>query len=101
MTWGHLAPKKNKTYRGCVVYAMGCYDSGELNPTVIFCDFGDLEDSPWFYEAVSDFLDELSWKPGQKYPPQEGHGEVGSVYEWAGTFRNYEFHGSVRKVFTS
>lgn len=95
-TWGHLAPKKNKTYEGRIVYAMGCYDSGELNPTVLVADFAGLSDSPWFYNALGDLLDELSWKPERAYPPRKGHGKVGCVYEWTGTFRNYKFEGTVR-----
>lgn len=95
-TWGHLAPKKNKTYKGRVVYAMGCFDHGHCNPTVLVSDFGDLADSPWFYNALGDFLDEISWKPEDRFPPQKGHGQVGCVYEWVGTFRNYKFTGTVR-----
>lgn len=100
-TWGHLTPKKNKTYRGRVVYALGCFGSGELNPTVLHCDFGDLESSPWFYDALHEFLDSISWEPGQEFRPRKGHGDVGCVYEWTGTFRNYKFRGAVKEVFRS
>lgn len=37
-TWGHLAPKKNRTYRGYVVFALGCFGSDSLNPTVLECE---------------------------------------------------------------
>jgi hypothetical protein len=81
-TWGHLAPKKNLTYNGRIVFAFGVYESGELNPVVIASDFDhDLDGGPWFYEAVHAFLDDFT------------PGEPGRVYEWRGTFRNYKFKG--------
>lgn len=95
---GHLAPEKNKTYKGRVVYAVGCFGSDRLNPQVIVSEFGGLDSSPWFYSALHDFVDELSWKPGKRYPKEKGHGEEGCVYEWKGTFRNYVFKGEVRLV---
>lgn len=69
-TWGHLAPKKNLTYNGRIVFVFGIYDSGEL----------------WFYDAVHEFL-------GHFTP-----GEPGRVYEWRGTFRNYKFKGRKPKL---
>ena len=81
-TWGHLAPKKNKTYRGRIVYAIGCYSHDRLNPTVLVCKFSDLEDSPWFMQALDEFLSEQEF-------------QVGCVYEFLGGFRNYVFHGSI------
>ena len=84
-TWGHLAPRKNKTYRGRIVFALGCYDSGELNPTPLACDFKGLDDSPWFYDAVIEFLQSLG-------------GEAGDVFRWEGAFRNYEFKGTLQKL---
>lgn len=84
-TWGHLAPRKNKTYRGYVVFALGCYDSGELNPTPLTCEFAGLGDSPWFYDSLMDFLQSLG-------------GKAGDVFRFDGTFRNYEFQGTVAKL---
>ena len=83
-TWGHLAPKKNKAYRGSIVFALGCYGSDYLNPTVLSCEMN-IDDSPWFFDAMTDFLSSLG-------------GEAGGVYKWAGTFKNYEFSGSVRRL---
>jgi hypothetical protein len=85
-TWGHLAPKRNKTYTGRVVYAIGCYDSGELNPTPIVCEFKGLDDSPWFYEAINEWLQGLT----------EENRKMGCVYEFKGTFRNYQVQGVIR-----
>jgi hypothetical protein len=83
-TWGHLAPRKNKTYRGSVVFALGCFDNGHLNPTPLTCEFEGLDDSPWFYEALIEFLQTLG-------------GDEGGVYRWDGTFLNYEFRGAVER----
>lgn len=84
-TWGHLAPRKNKTYPGHIVFALGCYDCGHLNPTPLTCEFKGLDDSPWFYEAVIEFLQSLG-------------GKAGDVYRWQGNFRNYEFAGTLQKL---
>lgn len=84
-TWGHLAPKKNKTYPGRIVYAVGCFGDDPLNPTAIVCEFDGLDSSPWFFEAMTDFIG-----------AQEG--EPGFVYEFTGTFRNYEFKGHIKPL---
>lgn len=83
-TWGHLAPRKNKTYRGQVTFALGCYGSDELNPTVLECTI-EIDDSPWFFDAMIEFLESLK-------------GEGGGVYRWDGTFKNYDFKGTVRRI---
>lgn len=88
-TWGHLAPVKNRTYNGRVVYAVGCFGDDELNPTPIFAEFRGLDSSPWFYEALCEFIGDL-----------DGN-EVGYVYEWTGTLRNYEFDGVRRTLLNS
>jgi len=84
-TWGHLAPKKNKTYKGRIVYAVGCFGNDSLNPTALFCEFSGLDSSPWFFEAMADFISK-----------QEN--EEGCVYEFVGTFRNYEFKGRIKTL---
>ncbi len=81
-TWGHLAPVRNKKYRGRIVYAVGCYCG---TPVILHCEFKDLPDSPWLYEHVQNFMF-----------AQEG--EEGCVYEFVGFFRNYEFEGTVRVI---
>lgn len=90
-TWGHLAPKKNRTYRGHVVFVIGLFGSDNLNPTVLECEFKtnkgeELDSSPWFYDALQDFLQSL-----------EKSEEVGGIFRFEGTFRNYEFNGFVTK----
>lgn len=81
-TWGHLAPQKNKEYHGRMVFAVGCFGNDEHNPTPILCEFGDLESSPWFFEFLQEFLQELEV-------------EVGCVYQFRGVFKNYAFKGEI------
>ncbi len=103
-TWGHLAPTKNIKYRGRVVYAIGVFDSGELNPTVIVSDWDKgLQSSPWFYQALHDFLGRVAWQDDspskQRRPAAQRFNTEGCVYEWTGTFKNYVFEGQVRLLF--
>jgi hypothetical protein len=89
-TFGHLAPKKNTTYRGHVIFAIGCYDCGELNPTPLSVEFGDLPDSPWFYDALIDLLSEDQGVDKQRFA-------AGHVYRFDGSFRDYVFRGKFRE----
>jgi hypothetical protein len=89
-TWGHLAAAKNKKYHGTLTFACGIFGSDDLNPTAIACEFktrkGEtLESSPWFYDAMMEFM-------------QEQETEAGGVYRFEGYFRNYEFHGTIRRL---
>lgn len=93
-TWGHLAPKKNKIYRGRIVFAVGIYGNDELNPTAIHCHFEGLDDSPWFFDALSDFL-----QSGQSDIGKTRRFPEGAVYQFDGTFRNYEFRGRFKRVY--
>jgi hypothetical protein len=83
-TWGHLAPRKNKKYKGYIIFAVGCFGTGHLNPTALECEL-ELDSSPWFFNVMMDFLRSMD-------------GETGCVYRWDGYFRNYEFVGSVRRM---
>jgi hypothetical protein len=80
-TWGHLAPEKNKSYRGKIVWTEGCY--GDI--TIICCDFEGLDGGPWLYEAVNDFVVGFETEPT-------------CIYEWKGTFRNYHFMGKPKLI---
>jgi hypothetical protein len=85
MTWGHLAPKRNRIYEGRIVFAIGCFGNDPLNPTALFCEFAGLDSSPWFFDEMVNFLSEQD-------------NEAGCVYEFVGTFRNYEFKGQIRTL---
>lgn len=91
-TWGHLAPQKNKTYPGFIVFAIGCYDA--LNPVPVQCEFAGLDDSPWFFDALNEFIGQANQgRPGDDYPMPPG-----TIWRFDGVFRNYEFRGEVQKV---
>lgn len=77
-TWGHLAPKKGKTYRGDLVIGHALY--GDI---VILKDTLRVPDSPWYCEALHAFAAEIAPEPG--------------LYRWEGTFRNYRFTGKTRQ----
>lgn len=87
-TWGHLAPEKDKTYTGRIVFAVGCFATDRLNPTTLFFKFEELESSPWFYEAMEEWL-------------QSGTFDEGCVYEFKGTFKDYKFEGKIRRILKS
>lgn len=100
-TFGHLAPVKNKKYNGRIVYTVGCLGSDDLNPTVIAFDFGDLDSSPWLYDALHEFIgggDRPGAYDGFCYTENGLKNEPGFVYEWVGTVRNYVFHGERRTL---
>lgn len=95
-TWGHLAPAKNVTYRGSLTFAIGCFGSDDVNPTVLTCSFPELEDSPWLYDAIQELIDQQT-----EYNTPDGdkqRWDVGSVYRWEGSFRNYRWRGRFRKM---
>jgi hypothetical protein len=101
-TWGHLAPKKNVSYKGFIRFAVGVFGDDDLNPVPIACELRstkeELDSSPWFYDALTDLLSE--WASAGRYgnDPLPVPIEGGNVYEWRGTFRNYEFRGTIRKM---
>lgn len=78
-TFGHLAPKKNHTYRGDLVIGHSLY--GDV---VILKDTLGVDDSPWYYQELHDFAAVIAAKPG--------------LYRWEGTFRNYVFKGQVKSL---
>src|SRR5438270_14063598 len=84
-TWGHLAPKQNKTYHGYIIFAIGCFGNDNLNPTAIACEFKGLDSSPWFFDSLTMFLQNLEMKEG-------------CVYRFDGTFHNYEFKATIRQL---
>jgi len=84
-TWGHLAPTKNKTYRGHIVWALGCLGSDDLNPTIMELEMGDLDSSPWLFKNMTDFLASHS---------REG----GALFRFDGSFRNYKWKGTITRL---
>lgn len=101
-TWGHLSPKRNKTYRGYFVFAVGCFGDDPLNPTVLSCEFKDLDDSPWFFDSLADFIgaDQFSYPSfdGERMIETPRQFPEGGVYRFDGIFRNYKFKGTFRQL---
>ncbi len=59
-TFGHLAPEFGRMYTGFIIFTEGEY--GHI--TIIQCHFKDLNDSPWFFENMNDFIEKHLAKPG-------------------------------------
>lgn len=74
-TFGHLAPKTRRSYKGTILIAESVYPG--QGRTIIRTDFPGLESSPWFYYAMCDYVCDL-----------EGI-EDGNLYRWTGTYRFY------------
>lgn len=77
-TFGHLAPKKNKTYKARIVFTLTCYGSYEVIES-------NLPNSPWMFQAEQDFVSDHAK-------------ERGTVYKFEGTFCNYVFKGITTEV---
>lgn len=83
-TWGHLKPAKGQAYSGYILYTVGCY--GDI--VCIESRFEELNDSPWFYEDLHDFMGD--------------RGEInGIVYLFTGTYcrdRESKFLGIFKRM---
>jgi hypothetical protein len=79
-TWGHLAPERRKSYPGKMVFALGEY--GDYVP--IHVNFEGLDDSPWFFLDMMDFITQQVKDPG--------------IYRFNGKYINHLFVGKVCKV---
>jgi len=79
-TWGHLAPTENQTYLGYFTYATGCY--GGCGYEITSSNFEGLDDSPWYYDALIDYVNQQDI-------------ESGMVYQFVGSFCNGVFEGII------
>jgi hypothetical protein len=59
-TWGHLAPKTGRRYRGHILFAHGAY--GDV--VALECEFAGLPSSPWFFDDLQDWIFEQVRKRG-------------------------------------
>ena len=69
---------------------------------IVFCEFGELEDSPWFFDAIQDFLrdgESPDGYDGFSYMLGDLKNEHGCVYEWTGELKNYTFNGERRLLY--
>lgn len=84
-TWGHLAPKKNTTYRGDVLVSSSGYSTGIQ---LVDMNWDHLQDNPWVYEKMQDWLYE-----------QRKILTAGTVWTIKVTMRNYRIWGQFTKIF--
>jgi hypothetical protein len=85
-TFGHLAPKKNKSYKFSILFMVSSYDGGTID--LIDSKFYGLDDSPWLYDKMHDLIGKFE------------NTEKGCVYRIAGTMRNFRFYGTPKKVYS-
>lgn len=85
-TRGHLAPQKNVSYKGKILFCVSGY--GSTGTSLIDSQFDNLEDSPWLYDAIYEFID--NWNGLDN----------GCIYKINCTFRNYRFYGTPKKVYS-
>jgi len=87
-TWGHLAPKKNVSYKCEILFS--CSDFG--NDPCIPIDFNfehNLESSPWLYECVQDLISKFKLNQERK----------AGIYLFKGTFRNFRWYGNPKLIY--
>jgi hypothetical protein len=53
-TWGHLAPKKGRSYKGYMIWAYGGY--GDI--VLLDAGFKGLSDSPWLFGEMQEYIGE-------------------------------------------
>lgn len=84
-TFGHLAPLKNTSYKGVILFTKSAYRSGTID--LIDTKFNDLDDSPWLYDFIHEHLYTFSDL------------EYGAVYQLTCTFRNYRLYGKPKLIY--
>lgn len=85
-TWGHLAPEPRVNYSFKIVFCEGQY-----RDTIIIRTETQLEDSPWLFDHMMDFICDKAL-------------ETGKVYEFEGTYMMYKnggcrFSGKTKVVY--
>lgn len=78
-TWGHLAPKPRRKYKGTILIAES--EFGGQGRCIIRADFPGLESSPWSYDSMQDYVYGLDGL------------EDGNLYLWSGTFEFFKGKG--------
>lgn len=83
-TWGHLAPAKNTSYKGVILFTRSTYNSGTI--TLIDAKFEGLDDSPWLYDFIHEWFYSCP------------NIDEGAVYQFNGTLRNYRLYGKPKMI---
>lgn len=84
-TFGHLAPKKERSYKGYMIWAYGWY--GDI--VLLGSGFKNLSNSPWLFAAMQEYIGENL----------DGEG----IYKWEGHFEKldeecYCFGGKIKRL---
>lgn len=85
-TWGHLAPEKNVSYKGKILFCVSGY--GYTGTALIDSKFEKLDDSPWLYDAIDKYINDFESL------------DDGCIYQIDCTFRNYRLYGKPKKVYS-
>lgn len=75
-TFGHLAPKPKKYYKGYIVFTLTAFG----DTCIIDFDFKDLEASPWFNIDVLDYITNYTDKVKKDF----------AVIKWHGNYKKYK-----------
>ena len=81
-TWGHLAPKKNITYRGTILITKSGY-GGSDGKLIDMC-WDNLGDSPWLFAFVNTWIRD-----------NREQLKIDGTYKLKTTFRNYRMWGKI------
>lgn len=96
-TWGHLAPKKNISYKGEVIFLItGSHSEYGCQPILIKYKFNNLY-GPYIHSKL--FEDCLDWTDEYNTRFIEGL-EEDVIYKMKLTFRNYRFYYSKPQILT-
>lgn len=82
-TWGHMAPKKNISYKGLIRFCLTNHSHYGCQPIIILYDFPNLQ-GPYIHDFLFDKICDMDTESFI-----EGH-----IYEMQLTFRNYRFYYS-------
>ena len=85
-TWGHLYPKDQQPHDGFIVFAHSAY--GDISS--IDSDFKDIDDSPWFFQDMMNYIGKCNTI-------------AGNIYIFKGTYRKLKnqravFKGKIQKI---
>jgi hypothetical protein len=99
-TWGHLAPQQDNAHAGSFVFTIAGY-GGDM--VIITSDFPTVDDSPWFYQHMQNFMGDyirIANETGREYRGHvfrfdgaymmKSNRVGGSAGEWKGKVRRID-----------
>jgi hypothetical protein len=110
-TWGHLAPELGTYYYGSIVFAHGAYGGNTAVLSISFAtrDGVELEDSPWAFEDLTDYVTDWICDQANGYrnhkpiPDAERVDPDGKVFRFTGSYcrfknNNCRIHGKFTEL---